>query len=313
MSGNETELTKVERRLLDEILVHRAALSDHPARSRTRRRWPERLAVAVIAAVSIAIAAVLVAHELSGSPSSALAAIPPLTYHAPARPTTGRAVLLHLAAVAAAQPPSAASGRYAYVKTAGWYLDTAVGGGRVTSRVDATTTESWLAADGSGRQIAHRSSVQPTDDWTVPAGKPLLALSSDPATIAKQLDQGHPVRLGPAERFVSLHDIALEQPLPPPAESAALRVLAGSPGLIDSGTVTDRAGRPGVAVSLDSAYSGLLTRHTLIFDPRTGRLLGDEETLIGDPGKLNVRTPAVISYTVYLSAGYVSSTTEHPR
>ena len=57
--------------------------------------------------------------------------------------------------------------------------------------------------------------------------------------------------------------------------------MAG-PGLINHGSVIDRAERPGGAISLDSAYTSTrpLTRYTWIFDRHTGKLLGDEETLI---------------------------------
>lgn len=106
--------------------------------------------------------------------------------------------------------------------------------------------------------------------------------------------------------------LALLQPVPPRAESAILRVLARSPGLIDSGEVTDRAGRRGVAVSLDSAYTGLPTRYTLIFDPGTGGLLGEEESLLGNPGRLGVGPTAVIAYTAFLSSGYVATPTARP-
>jgi hypothetical protein len=48
------------------------------------------------------------------------------------------------------------------------------------------------------------------------------------------------------------------------------------------------------------------TRYTLIFDPHTGSLLDEEETLLGNPGKLNVRPRSVIAYTVFLASGYVA-------
>jgi hypothetical protein len=130
--------------------------------------------------------------------------------------------------------------------------------------------------------------------------------------VAHQLDIGHPRSIGPVERFVSLTDRALIQPIPPKAQAAILLVLGRSPGLIDSGEVTDRAGRAGIAVSLDSAYSGLPTRYTLIFDPHNGGLLGEEETLLGNPGKLNVRPRSVIAYTAYLASAYVTSPTARP-
>jgi hypothetical protein len=71
-----------------------------------------------------------------------------------------------------------------------------------------------------------------------------------------------------------------------------------------AGTVIDRAGRAGIAVALDSAYSGLATHYVLIIDPRTGQLLADEATLTTSAGKLNVRIPAVVDYEVFLSADY---------
>jgi hypothetical protein len=52
-----------------------------------------------------------------------------------------------------------------------------------------------------------------------------------------------------------------------------LRLLAGVAGFAWRGRVTDRAGRPGVAVTMDDPDSGQLL---LIFDPATGVLLGSE-------------------------------------
>jgi hypothetical protein len=82
--------------------------------------------------------------------------------------------------------------------------------------------------------------------------------------------------------------------------------------LVNRGSVIDRAGRPGVAVTLDSSYSGLLTRYTWIFDPHTGALLGNEEMLI-DPGKLHVRSGSVIAYTTFLASGSSSSASSPPQ
>ena len=41
-------------------------------------------------------------------------------------------------------------------------------------------------------------------------------------------------------------------------------------------------------------------------------LLGEEETLMGYPGKLDVRSHAVIAYTDFLSSAYVDSSTTRP-
>jgi hypothetical protein len=345
-------LTKVQQRLLNEVLAYRDGMPNETAATeseghrndasygervlryggrRGRRSWLERVSLAGVALAAIAVAALLLVQVVSGSGSRVLAATPPpLSYHLDAT-QSGRAVLLQLAAVATRQPvPSApASGPYAYVKSAGWYLDIRVDGATSHSTIVATISESWTRADGWARILRTRASTdgsrvtEPTghpvvvDDFTVPAGgahpDPLLHLSADPTVIAHQLNAGDPPkRTEPVENFLWLTDLTLRQPVPSNVESTILRVLASSPGLINSGTVVDRVGRSGVAVSLDSAFGGLLTRYTFIFNPSTGGLLGEEETLMGNPGKLDVRSHAVIAYTDFLSSAYVDSSTTRP-
>lgn len=46
------------------------------------------------------------------------------------------------------------------------------------------------------------------------------------------------------------------------------------------GKVTDRAGRPGIAVAMTTGYWGAKQRFTLIFDPTTPALLGEEKVLL---------------------------------
>jgi hypothetical protein len=310
---------------LERILATPAAKTGRGA----RRRWPGALLPAVVwAAIAVMFVFLVVRKVQAGS--SALAATPaPLAYHLPENAPSGRDLLLRLAAVAAVaerQPTThGPTQAYAYVRTAGWYLVTQVSGNHANSKVVASMRESWIAANGSDRWITRRvpgdgSHVsatalgpQTSQDADASAGPPRLRLSTVPAVIAHQLDIGHPRSIGPVERFVSLTDLALNQPIAPRAQSAILRVLARSPGLIDTGNVTDRAGRPGVAVGLDSAYSGLPTRYTLIFNPDTGSLLGEEETLLGSPGKLNVRPKSVIAYTAFLASDYVANPTARPK
>ena len=73
------------------------------------------------------------------------------------------------------------------------------------------------------------------------------------------------------------------------------------------GEVTDRLGRPGIAISVDTANSGLPTRHTLIIDPFTGAVLGEEQMLTTDAGLLNVSVPSVISYTAFAQSHYTQN------
>jgi hypothetical protein len=87
-----------------------------------------------------------------------------------------------------------------------------------------------------------------------------------------------------------------------------LRYLSTVPGLTVLGQVTDRAGRSGVGFAVESDYSGLPTRYTVIIDPDDGRLLDCEETLTTTAGNLNVPIPSVISYTVLVSSRYTPTT-----
>lgn len=301
----------------------------HESRHR-RRGWFERTSLTGVALAFLAVIAWLLEPVLSGSGSSVLAATPPpLVYHSDGA-QSARAVLLRLATVAAKQPVPAAPPQdaYAYVKSAGWYLDIRVSGRTVTSWVVPTVTESWTRADGHGRVIRRRASSAGTrvtetndgpilEDFTIPAGVghaiPLLRLSPNPAVVARQLQAGQPPkRVQPVWPFLWLTNLNLQQPVPANVESTILRILAGRPGLINSGTVTDRTGRPGIAISLDSAYSGLRKRYTLIFNPHTAGLLGEEETLIGNPRHLDVRRGAILDYTVFLTSRYVHSAPTGP-
>ena len=197
----------------------------------------------------------------------------------------------------------------------GWYLGTRVDGQATTSAVIPSTTQTWAAPDGTTH--VHRVTIRPdgsrsVDDFTYRKGPMPVQLSTNEAVLARQLAVGHPFSVGPVEKFVAMTDLAARQPIPPDVESAILRFLARIPGLINRGSVIDRAGRNGVAVALDSSYTGLPTRYTWIFDPHTGALLSDEATLAGNTGKLNVRKGAVISYTTVLTSGWTSSTSSPP-
>jgi len=329
-------LSQVERRLLDELLAFHAAVragtplpAGTPVRagaspyrdavSAPRFRQPRRrshIAQNAVVLVALACVALLLIVRATGFGSgSALAATPrPLHYISPGPGApSGQEVLRRLAAAAAHQParPPSRRATYAYVKTAGWYLDLSVGSGVVKSSVFPQTTQSWLRPDGSGRIVTVTGGAQANvDSFTVHRDPRLFDLSTDPHILARQLAVGHPLSDGPQEQLVAFTDTASQQPIRPAVEATILRLLAKIPGLINSGMVRDRAGRIGVAVSLDSA--SFRDRYTLILDPRTGRLLGFEQTLRGSPGRIPVRRGAVLAYTTIYSSGYVTNTTNTP-
>lgn len=116
----------------------------------------------------------------------------------------------------------------------------------------------------------------------------LLALhpDRDPASVLWQ---------GVAEYVTSGH-------VTPMQTAILLDVLAGIDGVEHRGLIVDRAGRAAHAITFESTDSGLDTRYALLLDPDTAQVFGYEAVLIGDPGALNVESPAVISYTTILES-----------
>ena len=118
--------------------------------------------------------------------------------------------------------------------------------------------------------------------------------------LAGQLDRVQPAEVGVQARLRSLGDVAREYALPCPVRAAALLVLAQSP-VIWRGEATDKAGRTGVAISIDSTDG--VSRETLILNPATGVLLTHEEIILRNPGKLAGPFPQLRSSTAYIETG----------
>jgi hypothetical protein len=292
----------------------------------TRRpavRHPRRLVLTAVAATGLAAAMVVTGTgthwplgiHLPGGGSAYAATPPPLTY-TPAG-TDAAAALREIAARTAELPDDTGTGTYAYVETRDWSLFTRIDDDQpVHSEVVESRNRNWSADDGSGRSwTRYRAPLHlpEVDDTTYGPGElglhwALRSLPADDTALARALEAGHPVENGPAERLVAIGDAYRQMPLPPATRAAVLRYLAATPGLRLAGRVTDRAGRSGLAVQLDSDYSGLPTRYTLIFDPDDGRLLGREEMLTTRAGKLNVKVPSIIGYEVFLESHYTDST-----
>ena len=157
-------------------------------------------------------------------------------------PPSGADVLLRLSAEAANQssPPWPAATPYAYVRVRSWSLRTHT----AQSKVRPATSAAWRS----------RGEVP--------------ALSASAPVLARLLATGS--RSGgwaPGWEFVDLARLTQSRPVPGAAQAVLLRILSAIPGVVNQGTTTDRAGRIGAAVSLDSSYSGEPITYTLIFDP----------------------------------------------
>ena len=78
-----------------------------------------------------------------------------------------------------------------------------------------------------------------------------------------------------AGTFVMVGDLLRERAAPPALRAALYKVAAGIKGVELVGSVTDRAGRRGVAVAITSTYTGARVRDVLVFDPVTSALLAE--------------------------------------
>ena len=319
---------EARRSALAAILASRP--DTRPDRTSAHRRRPgNRWVTAVTAALGLTVlvaGGLFAVHDRNRPadvvpPDGSVATPVLLSYRSPAGGPGARERLLAVADAAAAGPVPGPAGLPEHLRIRSWSLFTRIDDRRVTSVVVPVENELWRAQDDSGRMVRRYGEPQFPDDaarrsWDAPPGLdeirterygtgefPAMWRDRPPAATdaaTAWLRIGHPPENGPAETIVAVTDLARERVLTPGERAAVLHVVAALPGLKYHGSVEDRAGRTGVAFSVDSAYSGLMTRYTLIVDERTGALLGHEQMLTRTAGKLGVSIPSVISYETYL-------------
>jgi hypothetical protein len=286
--------------LLREITRDAVAVPGRSRRGVLRYRGRVSLAAVCLTSVAVLGAFLVVVQEHRGARERYAATPVMLTYRLDADRRPAADVLDDLARTAERATP-AASGRYEYQKVLTWALLTSVTREGSDSSLVPSVRETWRGTDGTGLSRS-------TADGRTTSGRlspSSVRYSTDPETLATQLAAGHPTGLGPAERFTAVVDLYLDRVPDPALRATILKVLAGERGLENRGTVTDRAGRTGVAISIDSGPGGLPTRYTLIFDPGTGMLLDSEQMLTTTAGELHVRIPSVIEYQVWAARGQV--------
>jgi len=181
------------------------------------------------------------------------------------------------------------------------------------ARVEETEREFWVAADGSGRIEETRDGRRTrTSGIYGPGGLspgPLAAAPPGvPAHVAVRQDRS-PRPVGLIKDVASLWQI---QTVTPALQAGLLRHLATEPGLRREET-TDRAGRPGLAVSAEDplSHSGFRSRHVLALDPETGMLLAAEEITL-QRGDLPAGMPDPHSYTYWIRTGHAPDPDTRP-
>ncbi|MEV4364570.1 hypothetical protein [Nonomuraea sp. NPDC049625] len=331
-AAQERQARAVLRAILEQPLAGSAA------GERQHRLWTRRRFVAAGAGTAAAVAAGVLAYR-SLTPPPLLATPPLLAYRlagASMSVPSAEEALLALAALAArqadARPPAGAA--YGRITMNTWDLSVATADGTTTSAVVPKVVKQWtpLAAGGEVRRVEFRGSpdlfeqaseitaaavsdVAPRADETYPAARRTvgpppseLAAASSLEDLKERLlwgstpqDASQTYRLLWNIRILHAHHV-----VQPSMSSRLWRMLARQPDFVLAGEVADRAGRGGQAFAFDFDRS-LPKRWILIVSSEDGRLLALEEVLTKEAGKLNVRPPAVIGYTLFLDQEWTAS------
>jgi hypothetical protein len=232
-------------------------------------------------------------------------------------------------------------GQFVYTKSESvWTTSAPTASGTFAMALVPRTREIWIGADGSGRihqeitgppvwlgqpdpALADSIASQADEDWTFGPGEMantddmfgltperMTALAADPAALAALIGE-RAAHAGPTpdvESFVIVGDLLRESNLSPEFRAAIYRYAAGIPRVELLGTLTDNAGRSGVAVAQE--YRGV--RHELIFDADTAQLLEERDVIVSDDSDYDAPLGTVVGRATYLSSGVVSSTDTTP-
>jgi len=221
-----------------------------------------------------------------------------------------REYLRALTTAIAAAPTDEQTGSYAFVHVKMWATDdTLRPGGTSTTDIVVYEERRWRAADGSGRVTrtrppGERNGPPPGTENYGPgglSGAVAEPVSTDPPILAGQLNGIQPFLMGPQAPVRAVADMYAWHYPDRDLRAALLRVLCDTDGLLWRGNTVDRAGRPGVAISVDSDNGG--TRDIAVLDEHTGRLLAHETIRLRNPAGLTGPTPSLVSYVLYLEAG----------
>jgi RNA polymerase sigma-70 factor (ECF subfamily) len=169
---------------------------------------------------------------------------------------------------------------------------------RFTSAADQATCAALGVTDAGSQDSSWSNRFAagglsfPTNDWK--------SLSTDPATLLKQVHERDGGPGTPAEWFTNVADFMRESDVPPEIRSALYQAVALIPGVRLLGTQTDPTGQSGLGVAY---YPGGEPTHELIFDQQTGRLLAEE--YFDASGKMT-------DWTSYTAQKIVDSVPDYP-
>ncbi|MFH9089847.1 CU044_5270 family protein [Streptomyces sp. NPDC017673] len=304
-----------EARLKNLLATPQHAVAEPRPSPRPALRWW----FAAAAAATAAAVAYTVVDPFGTASQPAFALTPaPLAYH---RSDRSAAEVLKGIADRVGQLPDdrPASWKTEHFVWNSWSLSTRVDSIQVTSAVIPEHRETWQKPDGSThwktrtlpptfqnseqREVWEDAGALGRSAQTTSGSSGASPVTEPPATeegMRKWLANGQD--LGPGLLYEVVPERFQEHVFSPAQRAALLRVLADTKGVVYAGTVKDRTGRTGEALSLTDRFGGLPNKRTLIFDPRTGNLLADEEQILNDTGKLNVEPYSVIGYVTFVKS-----------
>ncbi|MEV4481874.1 CU044_5270 family protein [Micromonospora coxensis] len=299
---------------------------DEGTRATSRRRgWHRRTVLGAVAAGAAVVVAGVAVVQIAGPSAPVLAATPPpLSLQYAHNPPPARDALLRLATTLQSGPTGTdQGGRFSFVQVGQWSLNMASGKGGTAVAVVPQVVSTWRAPDGSGKiatvdldsfaidqrpdaatviaAASHRAATvenYPVGELAAVVAEPL---PRDVTALERALYAHQPRANGPKSAVRAVADLYRTNTVDRDVRVAVLQFLARTDAVLLRGTVTDRLGREGLAVSVDSDGGG--TRDLLVFDRHTGWLLAYESMYLRPPEKLPVRTPAVFSYVLYLDHG----------
>ncbi|BCB78274.1 hypothetical protein GCM10022251_31310 [Phytohabitans flavus] len=296
-----------------------------------------KLVLAGAATVAAGVAAYALAQRSTGSrtagntPAWALAGtvVVPMGFRDDRDPPPAADRLRALAASITDAPHDTRSGRYAYRHGKSWSSGMLTDEGHTLGLVEEE--EAWTASDGSGRVRRKTVGAEYPDEasrqyWqariargqgpTIPNEdlQDVPARQPDPNTPPQPADWTQPptdptqlarllrAEYGPLDTAKWTMELYRSYVVPRRVRAQVLTILAGVPGFRWRGQVTDRIGRRGVAITVrayppqdrtdSNQYEGVL-----IFDERTGELLGYEISVL-------TASPTLNSYVQILDADH---------
>ncbi|TDB74829.1 CU044_5270 family protein [Micromonospora sp. KC721] len=280
----------------------------HVRPARPIRRLVLTTAAAALVA-TVGAGTVLTVDRQESSPITASApgqVLVPVAYQITNQPPAAGDHLRALASRIGAAPYDTRSGRYTYVRAQYWggAIQESEDGRYAMSYVEKLQT--WIAADGSGHQRTEAgAALYPDVESAAYFAKVTLKVGERrDSPLSAESDGLEPLptnRRALAQFLHTTQDLASvtkavgivysRYPVSQTFRAMILTTLAQVPGFQWRGNVTDRAGRPGVAITGTSTSTNdgdkQIVEDLLIFDPKTGALLAHESINNTHHPKLN--------------------------